>query len=156
MASLNKVLLIGNLTRDPEVKFLNSGQQVGDLRLAVSEKYKNKAGEMVETTCFVDVVVWGSTAENCGKYLRKGAPIFVEGRLKLDEWKAKDGTNRSQIRVQADRVQFLSLGRRDEGEIRSGVDPTVGGGGEHGPDPVVVEKSRPPDPPLPDEDNLPF
>lgn len=111
MASLNKVLLIGNLTRDPEVRYLPSGVAVSDMRMAMTDKYKSKSGEWVESTCFIDVVVWGVTAENCGKYLRKGSPAFVEGRLQLDEWKAKDGTNQSKIRVRADRVQFLSSGR---------------------------------------------
>ena len=106
MASFNKVLLMGNLTADPEVRQLPSGMSVADLRLAVSEKYKNKAGADVENTCFVDVVVWDRQAENCGKYLSKGSQVFVEGKLQLDEWE-KDGQKRSKIRVRAMSVRFM-------------------------------------------------
>ncbi|MEI7436720.1 MAG: single-stranded DNA-binding protein [bacterium] len=112
MASANFVLLIGNLTADPEVRNAG-GSSVSDLRLAVNDRYKNKAGEEVENTCFVDVTVWGQTAENCGKYLHKGSPVLVEGRLQYDQWEGKDGTKRSKLRVQASRVQFLNS-RRDE------------------------------------------
>lgn len=109
MASLNKVLLIGNLTRDPEVRYLPSGAAVADLRLAVSRKYKTNSGEMKEETCFVNVSAWGRTAETCGQYLSKGSPLLVEGRLKLDEWE-KDGQKQSRLSVVAERVQFLSKG----------------------------------------------
>ena len=112
MASANFVLLIGNLTADPEVRNAG-GTSVSDLRLAVSDRYKNKAGEQIENTCFVDVTVWGQQAENCGKNLRKGSPVLVEGRLQYDQWEGKDGTKRSKLRVNAARVQFLG-GRRDE------------------------------------------
>ncbi len=110
MASANIVVLCGNLTRDPEVRQIPSGMSVADLGLAVNESYKNKAGELVETTCFVDVVTWGKTAENCGQYLRKGAPVLVEGRLQLDTWE-KDGEKRSKLRVRADRVHFRGAPR---------------------------------------------
>lgn len=118
MASANFVLLMGNLTRDPEVRTIPSGTTVADLGLAVNESYKNKSGELVETTVFVDVVVWGRLAETCGQYLKKGSPALVEGRLQLDQWEGKDGEKRSKLRVRADRVQFLSMGgggRRSEG-----------------------------------------
>ncbi|NLE68037.1 MAG: single-stranded DNA-binding protein [Lentisphaerae bacterium] len=106
MASMNKVFLIGNLTRDPEVKFVASGKAVADLRLAVTRRFRASDGEYRQDACFVDVMVWDRQAENCGKYLRKGAPVFVEGFLKFDEWK-KDGETRSRLSVIADRVQFL-------------------------------------------------
>jgi single-strand DNA-binding protein len=99
-------MLMGNLTADPEIKQLPSGMQVGELRLAVSEKFKNKSGEDVETVVYINVVVWGRQAETCGQYLSKGSPVFVEGRLQLDQWE-KDGQKRSKIRVRADRVQFV-------------------------------------------------
>ncbi|MDI6774926.1 MAG: single-stranded DNA-binding protein [Verrucomicrobiota bacterium] len=118
MASLNRVYLIGNLTRDPEVRYLPSGVAVGDLRLAVTEKFKNKAGELQESTCFVDVVVWSRDAENAEKYLSKGSPMLVEGALQLDEWKTKEGENRSRLRVRAIRIQFLGAPR--SGEARDG------------------------------------
>ncbi len=120
MAELNKVFLIGNLAQDPEVKYLPSGMAVADLRLAVNERYKNKSGEVVESTIFLDVVVWSRQAEVCGEYLTKGSPIFVEGRLQMDTWKTQQGENRSRLRVRSDRIQFLP---------RSGQGPSQGSGG---------------------------
>lgn len=107
MASYNKVLLMGNLTRNPEIRYTPSGTAVADLGLAVNENFKNKAGETVEQTCFVDVVVWGRQAETSAEYLHKGAPVFIEGRLQLDQWENQQGEKRSKLRVRADRVQFL-------------------------------------------------
>jgi single-strand DNA-binding protein len=107
MASYNRVLLMGNLTRNPEIRYTPSGTAVADLGLAINENFKNKAGEMVEQTCFVDVVVWGRQAETSSEYLHKGSPVFVEGRLQLDQWESQEGEKRSKLRVRADRVQFL-------------------------------------------------
>lgn len=107
MGTLNKVLLMGNLTRDPELRQTNSGHAVGDLGLAVSDNYRNKNGELVERTCFAEIVVWGRQAENCGRYLKKGRPVIVEGRLQLDQWETPEGNKRSRLRVCAERVQFL-------------------------------------------------
>lgn len=106
MASVNVVIIAGNLTRDPEVRHVPNGMAVCDIGLAINETYKNKTGEKVTETVWVDVVVWGKTAENCGQYLRKGSPVLVEGRLQLDQWE-KDGEKRSKLRVRADRVHFL-------------------------------------------------
>ncbi len=107
MASYNRVLLMGNLTRNPEIRYTPSGTAVADLGLAINENFKNKAGETVEQTCFVDVVVWGRQAETSAEYLQKGSPVFVEGRLQLDQWENQQGEKRSKLRVRADRVQFL-------------------------------------------------
>lgn len=112
MSTLNRVFLMGNLTRDPEVRYTPSGTAVGDLGLAVNETYKNKAGETVESTVFVDVEVWARQAETCAEYLHKGSPVFVEGRLKLDQWENQQGEKRSKLRVRADRVQFLGSPKR--------------------------------------------
>ena len=106
MADMNKVMLIGNLTKDPEVKQIGSGSTVCNMRMAITEKYKNKQGENVESTCYVDVAAWGRQAETCGEYLKKGSAALVEGRLSYEEWE-KDGQKRSMLRVKADRVQFL-------------------------------------------------
>ena len=154
MASFNKVILVGNLTKDPEVRYIPSGTAVGDLRLAVSETFKNKAGEQVEQTCFVDVVVWARQAETCGEYLRKGSPVLVEGRLQLDQWKTKEGEARSKLRVRADRVQFLGSPRSGAEFQDQGADNDDERGGS----------DAPPPPPGDDEgqgleeddDNLPF
>lgn len=112
MSTLNRVFLMGNLTRDPQVRYTPSGTAVGDLSLAINENYKNKAGETVESTVFVDVEVWSRQAETCSEYLYKGSPVFVEGRLKLDQWTNQQGEKRSKLRVRADRVQFLGAPRR--------------------------------------------
>ena len=128
MASLNRVFLMGNLTRDPEVKYLPSGTAVSDLRLAVNENYRTRDGELKENTVYLDVVVWARQAETCGQYLSKGSPVLVEGRLQLDEWETQQGEKRSKLRVRADRVQFLSKPasagaggeRRQEHEADSG------------------------------------
>jgi single-strand DNA-binding protein len=118
VASLNKVLLIGNLTRDPELRYIPSGQAVSTLGLAVNRRYKSKAGESKEETTFVSVVVWGRTAENCARYLKKGSPIFVEGRLRIRDYVPKgeenSGRKRYVTEIVADTIQFLSSGNRGE------------------------------------------
>jgi single-strand DNA-binding protein len=107
MASLNSVFLIGNLTRDPELRFVPGGTAVSNLRLAVNEKYRDSNGELKDTTCFLTVVVWGKMAESCSQYLSKGSPIFVEGSLQSRSWETQDGQKRSVLEVKAKRVQFL-------------------------------------------------
>ena len=111
MASLNKVFLLGNLTRAPELRYTPSGTAVADLRLAVNRNYTTQGGEKREDTCFLTVVVWGKQAESCGEYLDKGSPILVEGRLQTREWEGKDGQKRTVIEVVAERVQFMGRGR---------------------------------------------
>ncbi len=115
MANLNKVFLIGNLTRDPELRYIPSGTAVANFGLATNRVYTAQDGERKEEVCFVEIVTWAKTAENCANYLSKGSPIFVEGRLQYDSWETEDGQKRSRLRVVADRVQFLG-GRRAEGE----------------------------------------
>lgn len=107
MASFNKVLLMGNLTRDPELRYVPSGTAVATFTLAMNRVYKSQAGEKKEETSFVRVVVWGRRAEVCGEYLSKGSPAFVEGRLQSRNWETQDGQKRSTIEVVADNVQFL-------------------------------------------------
>ena len=120
MPTFNKVMLMGNLTKDPEVKTLATGMSVADLRLAINESYTDKTGQKVEKACFVDVTVWDKQAEACRTYLSKGSPILVEGRLQMDEWTTKEGEKRSKLRVRADRVQFLGTKRSgSEGESPS-------------------------------------
>ena len=106
MPSFNKVLLMGNLTKDVELRFLASGSPVADMGLAVNRKYK-KNDEWVEEVAFIDVTVWGKQAENCAEYLQKGSPVFIEGRLKFEQWET-DGQKRSKLKVEAQTVQFLS------------------------------------------------
>ena len=115
MASLNRVFLMGNLTRDPEVRFTPSGTAVSDLGLAVNERQKNAQGEWTEVAHFFDVTVWGRTAELCGQYLAKGRPVMVEGRLQLDSWETKEGEKRNKVKVVGERVQFLGSGQGGTG-----------------------------------------
>ena len=118
MASLNKVMLIGNLTQDPELRRIPSGTAVSTLRLAVNESFQSKGGEKVEKTIFLDVDVWDRQAETCQQFLSKGSPVFIEGRLQMDTWDDKEtGQKRSRLMVRAERVQFLSGARRD-GAVR--------------------------------------
>lgn len=108
MPSLNKVILLGNLTRDPELRHTPQGGAVCSFGLAVNRRYPSASGEMREETCFVDIDVWGRQAESCANYLRKGAPALVDGRLRMDQWDDREtGKRRTRLRVQAERVQFV-------------------------------------------------
>ena len=107
MANYNKVLLMGNLTRDPELKRTSSDMAVAQIGMAVNRRYKDKTGEQREETTFVDCEAWGKTAETMAKYLSKGRPVFIEGRLKLDQWQDKDGNNRSKLKIVIDSFQFV-------------------------------------------------
>ena len=111
MASLNKVFLIGNLVRAPELRYTPSGTAVADLRLAVNRNYTTQGGERREETCFLTVVVWGKQAETCGEYLDKGSPILIEGRLQTRDWETKEGQKRNVVEVVAERVQFMGRGK---------------------------------------------
>ncbi len=114
MASCNKVFLIGNLTRDPEVRYTATGTPVANLGLATSRKYKSKEGELKEETCFVTLVAWGRQAELSAEYLKKGSPIFVEGRLVYRNWETANKEKRSTLEVRIERLQFL--GKAPQGE----------------------------------------
>lgn len=114
MASLNKVMLLGNLTRDPDLRYLPSGMAVCEMGLAVSNGRRVVNGQEQEDTCFVDIIVWSKQAETCKQYLTKGSSILLEGRLQLDTWEDRNGGGRrSRLRVVAERVQFLNTRRSD-------------------------------------------
>ena len=147
MANLNKVFLMGNVARDPELRYIQSGTAVLDLRLAVNRRTKAADGTWGDEATFLDVTVWGKQAENCAEYLSKGRPVFVEGHLRMDQWKdKKTGENRSKLRVTAENVQFLG-GRPGGG----------GGGGGWRPRP---QAEPPPQQPAGDDDlsddDIPF
>ena len=125
MASYNRVILVGNLTRDIELKYTPGGTAVTDIGMAVNDRRKSATGEWVDETTFVDVTLWGRTAEVASEYLSKGSPILVEGRLKLDTWET-EGQKRSKLRVVCDRMQMLG-----------GGSPGGGGGGGSRPQPQV-------------------
>lgn len=107
MVSFNKVFLVGNLTRDPELRYTPQGTAVSTLRLAANTPFKDKNGQLQKDTCFINVVVWGQMAEVCNQYLKKGSPVFVEGRLQSRSWQTNEGQNRSVIEIRAVRVQFM-------------------------------------------------
>ena len=122
MANLNKVMLIGNLTRDIELKYTPKGSAIAELGLAINRKYKTDSGELKEETTFVDVTLWGRQAEVAKEYLSKGKPVYIEGRLQLDTWDDKQtGQKRSKLRVTGEAMQLLGS-RGDSG----------GGGGNYG------------------------
>jgi single-strand DNA-binding protein len=153
MASLNKVFLVGNLTRDPEIRYTPKGTAIADVGLAINRVYSGDDGQKKEEVTFVDVTLWGRQAEVAEKYLRKGRPVFIEGRLKLDTWDDKQtGQKRSRLRVIAENLQFL--GSRGEGE-------PAGTGGSSAPRrsaPAPAPRPNPPrDPDLDTEpDSIPF
>lgn len=150
MASFNKVILLGNLTRDPEVRYTPKGTAVTDLGLAVNRTYTADNGEKREEVTFVDVTFWGRTAEVAGEYLKKGRPVFVEGRLQLDSWDDKtSGQKRTKLKVIGENMQML-------GSPRGGA-----GGDEEGGSSAPRSSSRPAPPPkaapsAPDDDEIPF
>ena len=113
MSSFNRVILVGNLTRDVEVKYLQSGMAVGEIGLAVNETRKGRDGEKIEETVFVDVTLWGRTAEIAAEYLSKGSQVLIEGRLKFDQWE-KDGQKRSKLSVTCENLKML--GGKPSGE----------------------------------------
>lgn len=139
MASLNKVMLIGNMTREPQLSYLPSQTPVVEFGLAVSRKFKKQDGSQGEETCFVDCQMFGKRAEVVNKYFKKGDPIFVEGRLKFDQWNAQDGSKRSKLRVFVENFEFLGKGGggaggggqsepAGHGDFDQGPDMPYGGG----------------------------
>jgi single-strand DNA-binding protein len=122
-ANINRVVLVGNLTRDPELRNTPSGTAVCSLRIAVNTRRKDSTGQWTEKPNYFDITVWGNQGESCAQYLSKGRPVAVDGRLEWREWDAQDGTKRQAVEIVADSVQFLG-GRGDAGD--------GGGGGDGG------------------------
>ncbi len=128
MANLNRVFLIGNLTRDPQLRYIPTGTAVADFGLAISNKWTGKDGQKHDDTTFVDITMWARSAELASEYLHKGDPVFIEGRLQLDQWQDKEGQKRQRLRVVGERMQFL---------------PRAGGpGGQRGP--IADDPGAPP------------
>ncbi|MDD5583739.1 MAG: single-stranded DNA-binding protein [Candidatus Omnitrophica bacterium] len=124
MVNLNRVLLIGNLTKDPELRYTPQGTAVSTLRIAANSPFKDKSGQLQQDTCFINVVTWGQMAEVCNQYLQKGRAVFVEGRLQSRSWKDNEGKNRTSIEVRAIRVQFMPRVVKEEArEIDLGEEP---------------------------------
>lgn len=159
MASLNKVMLIGNVTRDPELKYTPKGSAVADLGLAINRTYTNQSNEKVEEVTYVDVELWGRLAEIAGEYAKKGRPVYIEGRLRIDSWEDKtSGQKRSRLKVVGENLQLL--GSREGGGRSSG-----GGGDDYGdesapPRPAAPRPASrpaaPARPPIEEDDDIPF
>jgi single-strand DNA-binding protein len=149
-ANINRVVLVGNLTRDPELRHTPSGTAVCSLRLAVNTRRKDQTGQWVEKPNYFDVTVWGQQGENCAQYLAKGRPVGVDGRLEWREWDGPDGQKRQAVEIIADSVQFL--GGRGEGEGGGGF----GGGGNQYVPASASTSSAPPDDFAPADDDIPF
>ena len=135
--SFNKVILMGNITRDVELRYTPGGTAVTDMGLAVNEKRKNAAGELVEDTTFVDVTLWSRNAEVAAEYLGKGSPVLIEGRLKLDKWEAEGGEKRQKLKVVCERMQMVGS-KKDNG---GGGNPTPADGPSASP-PEDGEKNK--------------
>jgi len=147
MASFNKVILLGNLTRDPEVRYTPKGSAVCDLGIAVNRQYTLDSGEKREDVTFVEVVLWSRLAEIAGEYLKKGRPIFIEGRLQMDTWDDKQtGQKRSKLRVIGETMQLLGGRPPGAGGAAEGGEPRSSKVGP-APKPGVAE---------PDDDEIPF
>lgn len=136
MASINKVILIGNLGRDPELRYTQAGSAVTNFTLATNEKWKDKDGNNQERTEWHRIVVWGRSAENCAQYLQKGSSVFIEGRLQTREWEDKDGNKRHTTEINATSVQFLSGRGSGAGAGAGASGDNPGGGGNPGPGPA--------------------
>jgi single-strand DNA-binding protein len=151
MANFNRVILMGNLTRDVELRYTQSGLAVTDIGMAVNDRRKNQAGEWVEEATFVDVTLWGRTAEIASEYLNKGSPVFIEGRLKYDTWES-EGQKRSKLRVVGERLQLI--GGRGGGASRGGPPPDES---EYSrPAPASVPQQTPEREPEPPPNDVPF
>jgi single-strand DNA-binding protein len=128
MASVNRVILVGNLGRDPELRYIPSGQAVANFTLATNDRWRDKEGNNQERTEWHRIVVWGKSAENCAQYLQKGRSVYIEGRLQTREWEDKDGNKRQTTETIAQTVQFLG-GRGGAG---GGAEPSGGPSGDSG------------------------
>ena len=148
MASFNRVILVGNLTRDVELKYTQGGTAVTEVGLAVNDRRKNQNGEWVEETTFVDVTLWARTAEVASEYLSKGSPILIEGRLRLDSWET-DGQKRSKLRVTGERMQML-------GGRGGGGAPRGNSGGQQDQYSQPAPTAGPPTQSAPPDDEIPF
>jgi single-strand DNA-binding protein len=153
MASFNKVILLGNLTRDPEVRYTPKGSAVCDLGIAINRQYTLDSGEKREEVTYVDVVLWSRLAEIAGEYLKKGRPVFIEGRLQLDTWDDKQsGQKRSKLRVIGETMQLLGSRPAGTGGAPSGEEDRQPRAGK----PAAAPPPKPAGSAEPDDDEIPF
>lgn len=124
MANYNKVVLIGTLTRDPEMRYTPKGSAVGNLCLAINRKYKTEAGELIEEASFIDCTAWGKSAETLAQYCRKGSQLMVDGRLAQESWEDKStGQKRTKLKVVVEGFQFIGSAKRQEENPKAKIDP---------------------------------
>ena len=145
MASYNKVILMGNLTRDHQMSYMPNNTAVVEIGLAMNHRYKDSAGNQQEKVCFVDCTAFGKTAETINKYLAKGNPLMVEGRLELDQWQDKEGNNRSKHKVFIEKFTFVGAGKEVQGSAPAPSAPA--------PAPATAPEY---DPPVPGGEEIPF
>jgi len=145
--SFNKIIIIGNLGRDPELRYTPQGDAVCNFSVAVNDKRRDKTGELQDTTTWFRVTLWRRQAENASKYLTKGSPIYIEGRLKVEEWTDRDGKNRYTLEVQATDMQFISGGRGDDSSAGAAPETEFSDAGEFNQSPSPTSSS---------DDDIPF
>ena len=154
--SFNKIIIVGNLGRDPELRYTPQGLAVCNFSMATSEKKRDKSGELQDVTTWFKVTLWRQQAETAAKYLTKGTQVYIEGRLKVEEWTDRDGNNRHTLEVTASDMQFLGSGgggsRSEDYEKGSHGDAEFAGPADHSADPPASEFSRP----AKAEDDIPF
>ncbi|MGD8453751.1 MAG: single-stranded DNA-binding protein [Phycisphaerae bacterium] len=148
MANFNKVILMGNLTRDPQLRYLPSNMAVCEFGLAVNRRFRDREGNQKEETCFVDISAFGRTAETINQYMTKGRPILIEGRLRFDQWTGQDGQKRSKLTVVAENFQFVGSREGGSGGGGGGYDRSAQGPGD------AVDRGGPSGEPSPDD--IPF
>lgn len=148
--SFNKIILVGNLGKDPDLRYTPQGDAVCSFSVATNEKRRDRSGESVDVTTWFKVTLWRKQAENAAKYLKKSSPVYIEGRLQMEEWTDREGNNRYTLGVQATEMQFISAGNSDRSEPThsgSAPAPTHTGG---------APTAAPPPPPAKPDDDIPF
>ena len=157
MASFNKVILIGNVTRDPELRYTPKGMAIAKIGLAVNRTWKSETGEAKEEVTFVDIDAFGRQAETLGQYIKKGSPLFVEGRLRLDQWDDKQtGQKRSRLGVVLENFQFIGAPRVEGGGAEAPRRPATAAPAAATPAAAVESPANEHDGPPPEEDDVPF
>jgi single-strand DNA-binding protein len=165
MANFNRVILAGNLTRDPQLSYLPNNTPLCEFGMAINSKWRGQDGEMRDDTCFVDLRIYGRQAETFNQYMSKGQPVLVEGRLKFDQWEGKDGQKRNRLRVHVDRFEFLggqgggqAGGRGEAGRPDYAPAPAQPAAAPDAPPPPVGPEESPPptDDPGPTGEDIPF
>jgi single-strand DNA-binding protein len=142
--NFNRTIIAGNLTRDPELRYLPSNSAVVALSIAVNRKWKNQQGQPQEEVSYIDCEAFGKTAETINQYFRKGQPIFIEGRLKLDQWTDKEGQKRSKLKVIAESFSFVGGKRDDQGEPRQAARTEARGPAAQGDEHIAADDDLPP------------